>query len=245
MNHLNQDPYSKSNPETIQKMFGTIAKSYDKTNGILSLQMHKWWNRELIKQTTLHRDPEILLDLCSGTGEIAFQFLQDQPSKKSVYLLDFCQEMLHESKRKADLLGFQNKHDLTFLQADAMEIPLPGVSVDLVTMGYGIRNVHDPVKCFKEVFRVLTNGGTFGILELTEPQNSLLRFGHKLYLNKLLPFLGGLFSSNKAAYTYLSQSIGNFSKPTTLMQLLRASGFTKTRSIPLLGGVATIIIAEK
>lgn len=242
---MNAPQYTKEKPETIQAMFGSIAKSYDRTNGVLSMQLHKRWNAELIKRVMEPSHPKAILDLCCGTGEIAFTYLRKTSKPCRAYLLDFCKEMLDCARMKAKKLALDSHHNISYLHADAQIIPLADNSVDCVTIAYGIRNVKDPANCMREVLRVLRPGGTFGILELTQPTNPLLRFGHTLYLRTLLPILGWLFSSNKGAYNYLRRSIQAFIKPIKLEKTLLQTGFRHTAIIPLWGGIATILIAKK
>lgn len=225
-------------------MFGSIATQYDKTNAVLSFQLHRYWNSKLLHQVTDAHNPESLLDLCAGTGEIAFSYLKKSKTKKKVYLLDFCEEMLECAKAKGQNLKVAT-HDISYIQADAQVIPLNNESVQSATVAYGIRNIHDPSKCIKEVFRVLKPGGTFGILELTEPKNPVLRFGHKLYLKTILPLVGRALTSNKEAYEYLCNSIKSFVKPDALEAMLQEAGFTQTLKKPLAGGIATIIYGKK
>lgn len=235
--------YRKDHPESIQKMFGSIAKQYDRGNAILSLQMHRFWNKKLIELTTIN-NPKILLDLCSGTGEIAFSFLKKAKKKKNVYMIDFCEEMLYYARVKGENLKI-DEHQISYIQADAQNIPLESESVDAVTLAYGIRNIENPLKCLNEVFRVLKPGGTFGILELTEPKNRFLKFFHKIYLKTILPLVGRLLTSNKQAYAYLCNSIHTFIKPEKLEEMLKSAGFSETSRTKLGGGIATIFFGKK
>lgn len=236
--------YRKDNPESIQSMFASIASRYDVTNQVLSFNMHRWWNSQLVNKVTDGHNPESLLDLCCGTGDIALSFLKQAKSPKTVYMLDFCAEMLEGAKAKTksdDLL----KHQISFITADAQAIPLPDESVACATVAYGIRNVQSPERCIKDVFRVLKPGGDFGILELTEPNNPVLSFAHRLYLKTVLPAFGKLLTSNQAAYGYLCNSIKEFVKPAELEEMLKKAGFVHTLKKPLLGGIATIIYGKK
>ena len=238
--------YNQQKPETIRTMFSTIAPNYDKTNAVISLKLYRSWNRQLINaiaHNSLIRQ-HTLLDLCAGTGEVSFAWLQQQQESKKAILLDFCQEMLDVAQRKATHLSL-DRHDLAFLQADAQFIPLEDQSVDCTTIAYGIRNVKEPRLCAHEVHRVLKPGGRFGILELSEPQNPLLRYAHTFYMRKVMPFLGALLTDNGDAYRYLSSSVHLFVKPTELEYMLKHAGFHKTWRKPLMGGVAHILIAEK
>lgn len=238
------NPYNKQNPDSIQKMFGSIAKQYDRTNAILSFQMHKKWNNELITNVLGKTSPRTYLDLCCGTGEISLNYLNKCQNPCDAYLLDFCAEMLVCAKERAAQLN-SHKHKITYLQADAQAVPLTKESIDCATMAYGIRNIPNTEKCFREIYRVLKHGGKIGILELTQPKNPLLKMGHSLYLNLVLPLMGKLVTSNKDAYQYLCNSIKTFVKPEDLEKSLLTLGFKNTRIIPLSGGIATLLIAEK
>ncbi|NGX54766.1 MAG: Demethylmenaquinone methyltransferase [Chlamydiae bacterium] len=216
-------------------LFGTIAPQYDRANAILSFGLHQRWNRALINQM----QGEHILDLCAGTGEIAFGYLKKYPQAK-VTLLDFSPEMLEIAQKK----GVELKERFEVICGDAQEIPLPDSSIDGVTIAYGIRNVQNPEKCFAEVRRVLRPGGLFGILELTRPSNPLLRIGHWAYLHTLLPILGKCIAHNHDAYRYLSQSIGSFLAPSELMEKLKKNDFEKIEKRPLTGGIATLLLAS-
>lgn len=237
--------YSKEDPKSIQSMFGSIAQNYDKTNAILSLKFHQLWNKRLVREAIIPTEPSSLLDLCCGTGDIAYSYLNRAPKKTQVYMLDFCEEMILSAKEKAEKKGYDKAHDLIFLQADAQHIPLENSLVDCITIAYGIRNVKDPSKCIEEAFRLLKKGGTFGILELTRPKNLFLRFFHQIYLKYFIPVVGKFVTSNQDAYHYLRRSINTFVSPEELQQMLKNCGFSKIEAKPLWGGVATIILGKK
>lgn len=236
--------YNKNDPKTIQTMFNSIADSYDLTNGILSFQLHRLWNRKLIKTLFKDTSPQTILDLCCGTGEIGFGYLKKCQHPQKAYLVDFCSMMLQCAEKKAKKKKLES-HQIQYIQSDVQELPLQDNSIDKALMAYGIRNVKDPEKCFGEVFRVLRAGGEYGILELTEPTSSVLRFGHRIYLKTILPIVGKLATSNKDAYQYLCNSIHAFTKPDHLKTLLEKAGFCQTKVIPLTGGIATLIITKK
>lgn len=237
--------YRKDSPKTIQSMFNSIANPYDFTNAILSFSLHKRWNRALIKHVRQNSCSQVLLDLCSGTGDIALDFLRKSDHPCEAYFIDFSSEMLEQAKRKAKQENFALSHRLSFLETDVQCLPLPDQIADSATMAYGIRNVQDPAQCMREVFRVLKPGGRFGILELTRPHSRLLRLGHHFYLRTLMPFLGKWLTHNPQAYQYLSQSILTFLPPEELQNLLIASGFYRTECISLTGGIATIVMGYK
>lgn len=228
------------NPAIIQAMFGKIAKRYDLTNSIVSFNLQKFWNKKLAKSL---QNAQVLLDLCSGTGEIAFRWLDLQKSSKEAILLDFCEEMLESACAKSG--PYQKQHTLKIIKADASALPLEPHSVDAVSIAYGIRNIEQPEKCFKEVFRVLQPRGKFVILELTEPKNPLLRKFHSYYLDHVVPTLGGWITKEKEPYAYLSKSIQNFSKPEAIKAELLEIGFVDVTIRPLTFGIATLIEAKR
>lgn len=234
--------YEKRRPHTIQSLFNSIAASYDQTNALLSFSLHKYWNRSLLKKIPPSAS---LADLCSGTGDIAFTYLNLSSSRCRAYLIDFSSQMLAEAKKKAQHSPALSRHWVSYLESDVHKLPLESVSVESATMAYGIRNVADPLVCMQEVFRVLQPGGTFGVLELTRPNHPLLRLGHRLYLHILLPLLGKWMTRNKEAYDYLCRSIEAFTPPEQLKSWMESSGFIEVSCTPLTGGIATIIVGKK
>lgn len=237
--------YDKNDPNSIQALFTNIAQSYDKTNAILSFQMHHRWNRLLVERAVSPHHPQCYLDLCSGTGEIAFTYLKQAQHPCTAFLLDFSEGMLKCAQKKAEKLSLSFNHSLNFIQADAQSIPLDQGTVDCASMAYGIRNIKDPGASMAEVLRVLKPGGIWGILELTQPSHPLLKIGHSLYLRTLVPLLGYCFSANQEAYQYLCNSIHSFIKPQKLKQQLMETGFGEVEILPLSGGISTILIAKK
>jgi demethylmenaquinone methyltransferase / 2-methoxy-6-polyprenyl-1,4-benzoquinol methylase len=236
--------YEQSSPESIQALFSSIATNYDRGNATLSFGLHKQWNRALVKAAIAHAPLNAtLLDLCAGTGDIAFAALQKSDTFRTTYLLDFCADMLACAKVKADRTQL-NQDNIQYIVGDAQEVPLPDQSIDIVTTAYGIRNIQDPLRCAREVRRLLKPGGWWGILELTRPRAPLLQSMHRLYLNTLLPTLGRLVATNKEAYQYLSQSIQHFVSPEDLAHQLQQAGFVKIKIKSLYFGIATLITAE-
>jgi len=263
------DQYSKTEPKSIKSLFNRIASRYDRANALMSLNCHKKWNKVLVREVLKACHPDQYLDLCAGTGEIAFTLLKqclprssDNPSIKhpsrnssregafarkngvcETFLLDFSEEMLKLAQAKASLLPVSQK--VHYIQADAQKIPLPGSSIDAVTIAYGIRNIEDPSRCIQEVYRVLRPGGVLAILELTRPNNPIMKMGHKLYTKLALPLIGKVVASDRKAYQYLCSSVQEFLHPVDIARIIEKSGFSKIRIKPLFSGVATVITAKK
>lgn len=239
-------PYHKQDPASIRNMFSNIASRYDTGNAFLSFQMHRFWNRKLVRTILLPKRPKTLLDLCCGTGEISFTYRRElkkagyNPTECTITLVDFSEAMIDEAKRKGE-----GQEGLYFITGDAQDIPLASDSVDAVVIAYGIRNVADPARCLSEVYRVLRPGGQIGILELTRPTNPLLRLGHALYLRTVVPILGRLVTSNSSAYKYLCSSVQAFIPPEKLHEAIEKAQFTKSWRRPLMGGIATLFFGEK
>jgi demethylmenaquinone methyltransferase / 2-methoxy-6-polyprenyl-1,4-benzoquinol methylase len=236
--------YCKDDPATIRLMFDSIAHRYDFTNGMISLLLHKPWNRRFIHTVLRRSSPSIFVDLCAGTGEIALDYLRTTRSPCQAYLVDFSPNMLACAQRKAAKRSLFH-HQIAYIEADVQELPLPNELTDCITMAYGIRNVKNMAGCIQEAFRVLRPGGCFGVLELTRPRSSFLRLGHTLYLRTVLPLLGKCFTRNRQAYEYLCESIHTFVSPQELQDLFTAQGFIQVQSQPLAGGIATIFIGYK
>jgi demethylmenaquinone methyltransferase / 2-methoxy-6-polyprenyl-1,4-benzoquinol methylase len=229
--------YSQTQPESIQKLFSSIAPSYERMNTLMSLGMHTLWNRALVKQI---KQAPTLLDLCAGTGVISRGYLRKNRTGHAT-LLDFCGEMLQEAPKKMPLW----KSRMQTVVADAHTLPFGDGLFDAISVAYGIRNLKNPPQCFQEVSRVLKKGGTFAILELTRPTLFPFNVLHKIYTFTLLPLLGRLFAKNKEAYRYLAKSVEQFDPPQKWIDALEKEGFKLKKKKALMGGIATLIVVEK
>jgi demethylmenaquinone methyltransferase/2-methoxy-6-polyprenyl-1,4-benzoquinol methylase len=236
--------YSKDSPQTIQSMFDSIAEGYDRTNFVLSLSLHRRWNRSLVNAVKARAPGPFLVDLCAGTGDIAFDYLNNITTAGHAVLIDFSPKMLDLAKKKA-LTPSLSRHQIEFIESDVQQLPLRDNLADCATIAYGIRNVKEPIRCIEETLRVLKPGGCLGILELTRPHSRLLSWGHRIYMKMLSPFIGKMIADNPDAYHYLTNSIQAFASPDELAAMMRSVGFTDVQSTPLFGGIATIILGQK
>ena len=235
--------YTKSSPETIQEMFGKIASRYDLCNKALSFNLHRLWNRTLVRELLKEHSPSKILDLCAGTGDIALEFARQQKTA-NVTLLDFCGPMLDIAKEKTETEGFKNTQ-FSYVEGDATMLPFVNDTFSHVSVAYGIRNVQNPLKCMQEAYRVLSANGVFGILELTRPKNPFVRLFHSLYLKTFVPMIGSLVTQDKEAYHYLNRSIKQFQAASALEKMLIETGFKDVRTIPASFGIASIIVGSK
>jgi demethylmenaquinone methyltransferase/2-methoxy-6-polyprenyl-1,4-benzoquinol methylase len=228
----NRNPEEKK--RFIQKLFDSIVPTYDLLNHVLSMGTDILWRRNIFRHIHRVRNRRAL-DLCCGTGDLSL-LLHKKDAR--VVSLDFSINMLRKGISKKALKGHP-------IAADACLIPFKDNTFSVATIAFGIRNIPDIDNFIKDVFRVLAPGGQLAILELVRPENNFIRIVYTFYLHKLLPFIGGVISGRKLAYTYLSKTISTFIDQPDLKIMLNQYGFNKITFHPQTLGVATIIVCEK
>jgi len=229
-------------PARISSMFDAIAHRYDLLNHVLSAGLDAWWRRQAIRSLRL-RGGETVLDLCSGTADLAIAAARGAKGAARVIGLDFSRGMLGYGASKLARLGLANR--ITLLQADAMRVPLAAGSADAATVAFGIRNVESPRVVFEDVWRVLRPGGRFAILEFGLPRIPVVRHAYLAYFTYVLPVVGRLLSGHTSAYTYLPASVGTFPPPGRVVAELEQSGFVDVRAVRLSLGVVYLYSASK
>lgn len=221
----------------IHHLFNAISPTYDLVNTVLSLGIDKYWRHKVIshipKNTLLS-----LLDLATGTGDQVLSILKKREQIAAIGI-DTAEEMLHKARDKAQEALVHNR--VYFEVADALNLPFPNDSFDLLTISFGIRNVASLEHCFKEMYRVLKPGGKLLILEFSLPKSSWVKRGYLLYLRHLLPKIGKLISKHPTAYTYLNQTIESFPYGEALCSLLEEAGFQTAYTTYTLGVVSLYI----
>lgn len=227
----------------VQEMFGRIAPRYDLLNHLLSLDIDKIWRRRVARKfSTVLRDPNArVLDLCCGTGDLAFALRKDAPSGAEIIGSDFVPEMLIRARAKAATAGV----GVEFVEADALHLPFADASFDLVTCAFGFRNLANYERGLQEILRVLKPGGEVGILEFAEPPGKLFGAFYRFYFRHILPRLGGLISGNSSAYTYLPSSVSRFPSPEELKSQFERAGYVEVGFERWTGGVVTLHIGRK
>ena len=232
---------SKSAPK-IADMFDAIARRYDFLNHLLSGGIDRRWRKQAVASLGL-TGRERVLDVCTGTADLAIASRTAHPAASSVIGVDFAGAMLGVGLDKLRRRGLAACIQLA--RADAMRLPIADRSVDAVTIAFGIRNVEGPAVACAEMYRVLRPGGRLAILEFAVPTAWPFRSVYMAYFNFVLPRLGRLLSGHDAAYEYLPASVGAFATPDEFMALLRGIGFAEVAARPLTFGIVVLYTACK
>jgi demethylmenaquinone methyltransferase/2-methoxy-6-polyprenyl-1,4-benzoquinol methylase len=224
------------------KMFDAIAGRYDFLNHFLSLGQDVRW-RKALKQFLPDPDRQIILDIATGTADVLIALSKENSKIRRGLGVDPALKMLEIGRKKIKRLHLDDR--LVLQQGDAQALSFSDGTFDCVTIAFGIRNVPDLRLALLEMYRVTKKGGRVLILEFSRPENPILRCGHWLYLQTMVPLLGFLFSGNFKAYTYLRQTIQTFPYGDRFCKILKQMGFVNIQSHSLMGGVATIYVAQK
>jgi len=215
-------------------MFGSIARRYDLANHILSCGADFYW-RNRAAQIVANWNPKEIIDLATGTGDLALAIQRKLPESQIVGA-DFLPEMLEIANRK----GLRQT-----IVANAMKLPCADSSFDCITVAFGLRNMENCSAALREMARILRKGGHLLILEFSLPRFSILRAAYRFYLHRFLPIVGSLLTRHKEAYAYLGESIEEFPRGEAMVRLLEANGFRNAAARPLSSGIVTIYTAEK
>lgn len=223
-------------------MFNAIAGRYDFLNRLLSLGQDLRWRRELKKYLPQHLDLTIL-DLATGTADVVITLVEGNPNIHMAYGVDMAEKMLDIGRQKIEAKKLHHKIQLQ--KADAQSLPFLNDTFDAVSIAFGIRNIPDLRLALLEMCRVTKKGGRIMILEFSMPENIFLRIGHIFYLRCIVPVVGFIFSGHYKPYRYLNQTIESFPYGDRFCKILKQFGFLQIQSHPLMGGTATIYVAEK
>lgn len=237
-------PYKDSNlnkKKQVEQMFDTISGNYDDLNRVISLGTDVGWRKKVLKMVN-SKKPESILDIATGTGDLAIIFAKNTKATKIVGL-DISEGMLAVAKKKIKNTSLDKK--IEFIKADSENLPFNDNSFDAITVSFGIRNFEHLDKGLSEIYRVLKPTGLFVVLETSVPSKFPFKQGYHLYCNYFLPTVGKLFSKDKAAYSYLSKSASVFPFGKELNNILEKIGFINVVNQPQSFGVATIYKATK
>lgn len=219
----------------IKEMFEGVAPRYDLLNRVLSFGIDRGWRRRVVESLELRPEYRVL-DVCCGTGDLALEIARSSPCTAC----DFTWNMLTRAQEKAASAG----RPVALACADTLELPFADNLFDRATVAFGIRNLESMSGGLSEIRRVLKPGGRIAILEFSQPNRGWLKLPYRVYLDWLLPALGGLLS-RKEAYRYLAESIQGFPVPDVLVGLLEEAGFEGPRYRRLSGGIVALHVARK
>ncbi|MBA3850108.1 MAG: bifunctional demethylmenaquinone methyltransferase/2-methoxy-6-polyprenyl-1,4-benzoquinol methylase UbiE [Opitutus sp.] len=227
-------------PGAIRSMFARIAGRYDLANHLLSGGVDSWWRQRLVRAVHDVR-PGVILDLATGSGDVAFALTDSLPAHVAITGMDFCQPMLEEAVNKRAASPRWAK--IEFRQGDGLALPLPDRQFDAVTISFGLRNMADRHQSLTEMRRVLRPGGRLFVLEFSQPYG-WFRPVYYAYLKLVLPLVAGVVTGDRDAYEYLGGSIEQFPGREAMSAEILRAGFRSVRATPLTFGVVALHEAQ-
>ncbi len=236
-------PYKNSDlgkKEQVAKMFDTISEDYDGLNRVISFGIDVKWRKRVIN-IVKESHPKSVLDIATGTGDLAIQLTQTDANK--IVGLDISIGMLEVGNTKIKKKGLQDKIEM--ILGDSENMPFEDNTFDAITVAFGVRNFETLEKGLKEILRVLKPNGVFVILETSIPTKTPFKQGYYLYTKYVLPLIGKMFSKDRSAYKYLCESASVFPYGEDLNNILTKIGFISVKHFPQTFGVATIYTATK
>jgi demethylmenaquinone methyltransferase / 2-methoxy-6-polyprenyl-1,4-benzoquinol methylase len=239
----NVKPYKNSDlskKEQVTKMFDAISNEYDGLNRVISFGIDVKWRKKVVA-IVAKQHPDIILDIATGTGDLAINLSKTKASK--IIGLDISEGMLNIGRQKVIKKKLENTIDL--IVGDSENLLFNDNTFDAITVAFGIRNFENLEKGLSEILRVLKPNGIFVILETSVPAKTPFKQGYNFYTKSILPIIGKLFSRDKVAYSYLSESAWVFPYGETLNNILHKIGFINAKALPQTFGVATIYKARK
>ncbi len=224
----------------IKHIFSTVAPHVDLLSSGFSFGFDHYWRKQTVSRSGIH-EGERVLDVCTGTGELAFLLSRRVGERGTVTGADFCEEMLDRAKVKSG----QQHQNLNFILSDAKRLSFPDKTFDAVTVAFGMRNIPDTSLALLEINRVLKPGGKFICLELTKPQSAWFRAIYEWYVFRIIPFIGNIVVKTAAPYLYLPRSINAFYPPDEFKGVIAKSGFADVTVDSMTMGIATLYRAIK
>ena len=236
-------PYKDSalgKKQQIAKMFDTISNEYDDLNRVISFGIDIKWRKKVV-QIISKKEPTNILDIATGTGDLAINLTQTNATQ--IIGLDISEGMLDVGRKKIAKKQLNNTIDM--IVGDSENLPFDDNSFDAITVAFGVRNFENLEIGLAEILRVLKPKGVFVVLETSVPVKFPLKQGYYIYTKALLPLIGRLFSKDKSAYRYLSESASKFPYGQAFNNILNKTGFINSKALPQTFGVATIYTATK
>jgi demethylmenaquinone methyltransferase/2-methoxy-6-polyprenyl-1,4-benzoquinol methylase len=237
------NPYKDSDlnkKQQVTHMFDTISKEYDSLNRVISFGIDVKWRKKVVDIVAEHQ-PHNILDIATGTGDLAISLTKT--TAKEIIGLDISEGMLDVGRQKISQKQLDSK--IKMVVGDSENLPFEDNTFDAITVAFGVRNFEHLEKGLAEIYRVLKPKGVFVILETSVPTKSFFRTGYSFYTKYILPTIGKVFSKDRVAYAYLSESASKFPYGEALNNILRQIGFNSVKDMPQTFGVATIYQASK
>lgn len=229
----------------LEKMFNEVPVRYDMLNRVITWRLDERWRKAAVRKC-LEREPSRVLDLCTGTGDLAIRLARQVNGQTKIQALDYSQPMLAVAREKADKAKLNN---IEFIHGDAASLPLENEDLDVIGIAFAFRNLTyknpDRERFLQEIHRVLKPQGKFIIVESSQPENRVMKSLFRIYLKVFVAGIGGWLSGHKGAYRYLAASARNFYEPAEIKQFLSDTGFSKVEYRPFLGGIAGLTVATK
>ena len=231
--------YDENRAPKVRQMFSRLAKKYDLVNDIMSVGMHRIWKRQTVRMSLdgMPRNPRVL-DLCCGSGDLCF--LAENMGAGTVVGVDFTLPMLAVAKRRRRERGASSR----FTQADALLLPFADGTFDVLTIGYGLRNVADIPAALSEMRRVLAPGGRAVVLDFGKPDRAIPAALYRAYLGTVMPTIGWLFHGDPQTYAYIPASLERYPAQRGVEALMRDAGFARVRYEERLLGTMGINVGE-
>ncbi len=222
--------------EQVEAMFDSISGHYDRLNRMLSLGTDRRWRRRAVSLIGLHISPMEILDVATGTGDLAIEAVRLGPRK--ITGIDISSKMLAEGQQKIARMGHEDK--ITLIKGDSRAIKFSDATFDVAMCAFGVRNFEDTLTGLREMYRVIRPGGMVMVLEFSRPAWFPLKQIYGLYFKRVLPRIGRRVSGDPGAYTYLPDSVMTFPDNERFLELLTVAGFREVKQRRLTGGIASI-----
>ena len=228
-------------PESIRNLFNNIASTYDFLNHLLSFGRDYYWRKKAVQG--LEGLEGWILDIATGTGDVAIEIIHQNDHHRKVFGLDFSHPMIKKAQRKVLNKGLSQT--ITLSLGDALSLPFRDNTFRAAMIAFGLRNIEKKEQALSEMVRVIQKGGKMIILEFTFPQKGLMRRLYPIYFQRILPWVGGFISGDQGAYAYLPESVLHFASVENYEEIMKRAGLKNVGSQSLTGGVASVISGIK
>jgi demethylmenaquinone methyltransferase/2-methoxy-6-polyprenyl-1,4-benzoquinol methylase len=228
-------------PKSIRNLFNNIAPTYDLLNHLLSMGRDFYWRKKSVQE--LKGLEGWILDMATGTGDIAIEIIHQNGDHRKVFGLDFSEPMIKRAQRK--VLGKGLSQKIAFSLGDALSLPFRDNTFHASIVAFGLRNIVEKEQALSEIVRVIKKGGKVIILEFTYPNKGFMKKIYPIYFQRVLPRLGGFVSGDQGAYAYLPESVFHFASVENYEEIMRKVGLENVSSQSLTGGVASVISGIK